>query len=336
MRTPAAGDQTRAVWLVLASIASVQFGAAVAKQVFDVVPPVSMTWLRLAAAAGALALIRGVRVARRGRRTDDYRDTRQEPRDWRAVTGYALSLLGMNWAIYEAFHRLNLGIAVTIEFLGPLTLAVIGSRRRLDLAWAALALAGVALLGLAPTRLDPLGVVFALLAAACWAGYILTAARVGRSWDGLDALALACGLGAVLLAVPALLAGGPALWRGDVLLAGAGVGLLSSVIPYSLEIVALRVLSPGVFGILMSLEPAAAALAALLILRERLGPLDLLAMACVVVASVGATRRAPGTSSDTTNPDTPSADPDAPSAGTRHDAPTARVRIGARVRRSQP
>lgn len=307
-RTTAPGRS--GIWLVLLAIASVQLGAAVAKNLFGVVPPLSMVWLRLAAASVALLLILGLRRVR----ATPKKLPGPAQRNWRDALAYSVCLVGMNICIYEAFARLPLGIAVTLEFLGPLAVAVLGSRRALDVLWAMLALAGVALLGFTPTHLDPLGVAFALLAGACWAGYILTTARVGRSWPGLEALTLACTLGAVALAVPAISQAGPQLWRADVLLAGAGVGLLSSVIPYSLEMAALRSIAPSVFGILMSLEPAAAALAALLLLGERLSPTDLLAMGCVVVASIGATR-AQATGATTAAASPPSSPPaDTPGA----------------------
>jgi len=268
----------RAVWLVLIAILSVQFGAAVAKDLFDEVTPTMMTWLRLASSAlilGALA-----RPALRGR-------TRS---DWLVVCGYAVSLGTMNWAIYQSFARIPLGVAVTIEFVGPLTLAVLGSRRPRDLAWAALAAVGVLLLGLEPGRVTLAGVAFALLAAAAWAAYILTGSRTGRAWQGLDGLAVASLMSAGLLAVPALYDDPGAVGDPRILLIGALVGLLSSVIPYSCELTALRTIQPRTFSILMSLEPAAAALAAAVVLRELLTPLQLVAMACVIAASIGATR----------------------------------------------
>jgi len=196
----------------------------------------------------------------------------------------------MNWAIYQSFARIPLGIAVTIEFLGPLTVAVLGSRRPRDLLWVGLAAVGVALLGLSRGTLTTAGVLFALVAALGWACYILLAARTGASWSGLSGLAVASLVGAVVLAVPAVLAGGRSLLDPRILLLGVAVGLLSSVLPYSLELIALRRMPPRVFGILMSLEPAAAALAALLLLGEYLTGWQWLAMACVVAASVGATR----------------------------------------------
>ena len=268
----------RAVWLVLIAILSVQFGAAVAKDLFDEVTPTMMTWLRLA--SSALILVAVARPALRGR-------TRT---DWLVVGGYAVSLGTMNWAIYQSFARIPLGVAVTIEFVGPLTLAVLGSRKLRDLAWAALAAAGVLLLGLEPGEITLTGVAFALLAAAAWAAYILTGSRTGRSWQGLDGLAVASTMAAGLLALPALYDDPGAIGDPRILLIGALVGLLSSVIPYSCELTALRTIQPRTFSILMSLEPAAAALAAAVVLHELLTPLQLVAMACVIAASIGATR----------------------------------------------
>lgn len=267
---------------MLGGILSVQVGAAIAKHLFDVVDPTSMVWLRLATSAAVLAAV--ARPALRGRTAED----------WRVVVGFGLSLCVMNWAIYQSFARIPLGIAVTIEFIGPLSLAVIGSRRLGDLGWAALAAAGVALLGLEPGRIDPLGVLFALVAGAAWAAYILLSARTGARWPGLDGLAAASVIATVVLTPFALGTGSGDLMDPYVVALGAAVGMLSSVIPYSLELTALRTLRPAVFSILMSLEPAAAALAAALVLQELLTGLQLLAMACVVVASIGATSSGPG------------------------------------------
>ena len=237
------------VWLVLIGIFSVQFGAGIAKTLFDEVDPTVIVWLRLVTSAVVLML--AARPALRNR----------SAHDWLVVAGFGASLGVMNWAIYQSFARVPLGIAVTIEFIGPLTLT---------------------------------GVLFALLAGAAWATYILLSAQTGRRWPGLDGLALASVVATLLLTPFAVPAGGGDLVDTRVLALGAAVGLLSSVIPYSCELVALRSLLPAVFSILMSLEPAAAALAGIVVLGEFLTAVQWLAMVCVVVASVGATRSGAG------------------------------------------
>lgn len=266
------------VWLVLVGILSVQFGAGIAKSLFDEVDPTTIVWLRLA--ASALIMLAIARPVLRGR-------TRQ---DWRVVLAYGASLGLMNWSIYQSFQRIPLGIAVTIEFAGPLLLAVLGSRRLRDLLWVGLAALGVLLLGFERSDLDPVGVLYALLAGAAWATYILMSAETGRRWPGFDGLVVASVVAMLLLAPLALGAHGDELVDGRIVLLGVLVGLLSSVIPYTCELVALRSIRPAVFGILMSLEPAAAALAGIVVLAEFLTPVQWAAMACVVVASVGATR----------------------------------------------
>jgi inner membrane transporter RhtA len=268
----------RAIGFVLVGILSVQFGAAVAKDLFDRIDPTAMVFLRLL--TSALVLVAIARPALRTR-------TRE---DWLVVAAFGATLGLMNWAIYQSFARIPLGIAVTIEFVGPLAIAVIGSRRARDLVWVGLAGIGVALLGFEPEGVTVPGVLFALLAGASWAAYILLSASTGRRWPGLDGLAVASVLATLLLAAPAIRVGGGTLLDPQILALGAAVGLLSSVIPYSFEMAALRRLRPAVFGILMSLEPAVAALAALVVLQEMLAPVQWLAMACVIVASVGATR----------------------------------------------
>jgi inner membrane transporter RhtA len=186
--------------------------------------------------------------------------------------------------------RIPLGLAVTIEFLGPLGLAVAGSRRARDLLWVLLAAGGVLLLGLEPGDLTWAGVAFALLAAAAWAAYILLSASTGRRGPGLDGLTVASVVATVGLAPFLLAFSGDGLGDPHVLALGALVGLLSSVIPYSCEITALRSIRPSVFGILMSLEPAAAALAGIVVVHEFLSAVQWVAVACVIAASVGATR----------------------------------------------
>jgi inner membrane transporter RhtA len=278
--TPRAGlpDRIPAVWLVLIGIASVQFGAAIAKSLFVEVPPTAMVWLRLASSAVILTLIARPSLRGRGRP------------EWLVALAFGLVLAAMNVSFYQSFARIPLGMAVTIEFLGPLALALLGSRRPIDLVWVALAGAGVALLGFSPVGLNVPGVVLALVAGVLWACYIVLSAQTGQRWPGLSGLAVASTVGAVVLAPAALGGSGTALLDPRILALGAAVGLMSSVIPYSLELIALRRITPRLLGILMSLEPAAGALVAMVLLGELLAPLQWLAIACVVVASIGAAR----------------------------------------------
>ena len=266
------------MWLVLAGIASVQFGAAVAKDLFGQIDPTALVWLRLATSAVILMLF--ARPRTRGR-------TRA---DWLTVVAFGVALGLMNWSIYQSFARIPLGVAVTIEFAGPLVLAVVMSRRARDLVWVALAALGVGLLGFEKTELDPVGVGFALLAGAAWAAYILLNVKTGSQWAGLDGLAVASVVATLLLAPWAIPAGGSDLLDPKILMIGAMVGVLSSVIPYATDMMALRSIRPGVFSILMSLEPAAAALVGIVVLEEFLTPVQWVAVASVMVASIGATR----------------------------------------------
>lgn len=265
------------VWLVLIAIVSVQVGAAFAKGLFGQVTPVGMAWLRLSAAALILLVLR-----------PNFRGL--SPKDW--VTGLmlAICLVGMNWSIYESFARIPLGLAVTLEFLGPLSVALLGCRRLRDVVWVIFAATGVAILGIGPTTHDIVGIGFAVLAAVCWGGYIWFGSRLSSSWHGASALTLACWLGMATLATPAILTSGADLVRPEVLVTGVAIGLLSSVVPYSLELRALKTMPPKVFGILMALEPVAAALAGMAVLREFIGVADWIAIVCVVIASVGVVR----------------------------------------------
>jgi inner membrane transporter RhtA len=266
------------VWLVLVGILSVQFGAAISKGLFDEIPPVGMVFLRLVTSSLILLLLLRPRV--RGRAL----------LDWRPVLALGFALGAMNWAFYESIARIPLGVAVTIEFVGPLAVAAFGSRRPRDLVWVGLAAVGIALFGVGPTRVDVVGFGFALFAGGCWALYIVSTAATGRRWPGVEGLAVATTVATLAIAPFAVVTAGERLLEPRLLALGALVGLLSSVIPYSLEMVALRRLPQRVFGILMSLEPAAAALVAAVLLSEWLTPLQLLAVACVTAASVGAAR----------------------------------------------
>lgn len=280
MTPPARDLLTRVdpVWLVLASIASVQLGASFAKSLFGLADPTAIAWLRMLVAAVIFLVVARPRFQGRSWA------------EWRVALAYGVALGTMNWAIYTSFARIPIGLAVTIEFLGPLAVAVAGSRRPRDLVWVVLAGTGVALLGVMPGSVDWIGVGFALLAAAGWAAYIVLSGPTGRVWSGVTGVTVGSIVGAVLFAGPGLVTGGTALWQPQVVAVAVAVGVLSSVIPYGLEMLALRRIPPGVFGILMSVEPAAAALFALFVLGEVLTGIELLAMVCVVVASVGATR----------------------------------------------
>ena len=266
------------VWLVLIGILSVQVGAVISKGQFGEIAPVGMVFLRLTTSAVILLAVARPRV--RGR----------SGMDWRPVLALGFTLGAMNWAFYESFARIPIGVAVTIEFIGPLSVAALGSRRPRDLGWVGLAAVGIALFGVGPTTVDPVGFGLALLAGLCWAIYILSTAATGRRWPGVEGLAVASTIGMLAIAPFAVALAGPQLLEPRLIALGAAVGVLSSVIPYSLEMTALRTLPPRVFGILMSLEPAAAALAAAVLLSEWLTPPQLVAMACVTAASVGAVR----------------------------------------------
>ena len=263
--------------LVLASIASVQFGAAFAKTLFDELGAGGTVFLRTLVAAIVLALIWRPRVAGHDRR------------DLGLALVFGLVLAAMNFCFYSSHERIPLGIAVTFEFVGPLGVAVFGSRRPLDLLWVGLAATGILLLAdFGGGDLDRLGVALALLAGVLWAAYILLSARVGRAFPAGAGLALAMLVATVPLAPVGIAdAGGEFLVPG-ILLAGIAVGLLGSAIPYALELEALRTLPVGVFGVLMSLEPAVAALAGFVVLGEGLVTRELVAIALVVVASAGA------------------------------------------------
>ncbi len=266
--------------LVLGAIASVQFGSAIATKLFNQVGPAGAVTLRLVTATIVLLVLWRPRLAGRTRR------------ELLLAALFGLILAGMNLSFYEALSRIPLGIAVTIEFVGPLAVAVGGSRRRVDFLWAALAAVGILALTRGGTGgLDGLGVALALLAGCLWAAYILVNARVGRAFEGGSGLALAMCVSSLVALPFGIAAGGSHLIEPRSLALGAAVGMLSSAIPYSLEIEALRRIAPPVFGVLMSLEPAMAALAGLLVLGQGLGTRALVGMALVVIASVGASRR---------------------------------------------
>jgi inner membrane transporter RhtA len=273
-RAPSAG-------LVLGGIASVQVGSAIAATLFDRIGPGGAVLLRILSAAVVLTVLWRPRL--RGR-----------PRsDLIAGVAFGLVLAGMNLSFYHAIHRLPLGVAVTIEFIGPLGVAIGGSRRPIDLLWVALAAGGIVALARGQTHgLDLLGALLALLAGALWGAYILLNARIGRTFERGTGLALAMFVATVAVFPAGVIEGGSHLFTPRVLLLGCAVGMLSSAIPYSFENEALRRIAPSVFGVLMSLEPAMAAIAGWLILSQGLGARSVLGIALVVCASVGASRRA--------------------------------------------
>ena len=265
--------------LVLGGIASVQFGAAFADKLFPQAGPGGVVLLRLALSGAILLAIARPTLRRRPRV------------DVGAALLFGVVLAAMNWSFYEALDRLPLGVAVTIEFTGPLAVAVAGSRRALDALWVVLAAGGVVLLALRGGHhgVHAAGVLLALVAAGCWAAYILLSKRVGAAFAQLDGLAIALGIGALLVIPAGVVEGGSALGRPEVLGGGLAVALLSSLIPYSLELMALRTLSAYRFGLLMSLEPGVAALAGVIVLGQSLTAILAVALVMVVAASVGTT-----------------------------------------------
>jgi inner membrane transporter RhtA len=264
--------------LVVGSIASVQCGSALARTAFDDLGATGITALRLGLSALILLAV-----------------VRPSFHTWTRSALGAAALLGlcmasMNLVFYLSLRTVPLGIAVTVEFVGPLLLALAQTRRWADAAWALLAAAGVVLLGYDPSGDVPLGgLALAFLAGLCWAGYIVATARVGRALPGLEGLAGALALGAVLV----LPFGAHRAWavvdRPSLLLVGLGVALLSSTISYGLEMIALRRIPTRIFGVLMSLEPGAAAIAGFVVLDEALGAREIVALLLVSTASAAIT-----------------------------------------------
>lgn len=264
--------------LVLAGICSVQAGAAVAKLLFEHLDPAAVTWLRLAFASVILLVVARPKVRSWDRRT------------WRAVVLLGVALAGMNLMFYVAMERIPLALAVTLELLGPLVLALVLSRRWVEAAWVLLAGVGVGIIGVQSLAgaLDAIGVLLALAAGGCWAAYILASHRVGELVPGVGGLTAAMCIAAVLTtpfgAVSAVVGVTAQPW---LLLPALGVAILSSALAYAFELAALRRIPPRVFGVLMALEPVAAGLFALAIVGEGIGPVQMLALGVVVVAAAG-------------------------------------------------
>lgn len=264
--------------LMLLAMVSTQIGAAIATSLFAALGPEGTVFLRVAFSALLLMLAWRPRLDRAVRR------------HLGLLLLFGLVIGTMNFCFYQAIARIPLGLAVTIEFIGPLAVAVATTRRLPDFLWIALAVAGVALL--TPDlgeRLDPLGVALACLAGAGWAGFVLLSVRVGRSLPKGDGLAL----GMVVAAIALLPVGqaGAAVAFGDplLLLAALGVALLSTTIPFSLEFEALKRIPPRVYGILITLEPAIAVMVGALLLGESLNLRSLAAVICVTGAAIGIT-----------------------------------------------
>jgi inner membrane transporter RhtA len=260
-------------------VLSVQLGAAVATTLFDEIGPAGTAFYRLLFAAVVLLAIWRPRL----------REHDREALKLAALFG--VSLAAMNFCFYAALERIPLGIAVTLEFVGPLAVAVAATRSRVDLLWVALAAAGIVLLAGPGGSPDGLGMALALVAGGFWGAYILLGSRIGRAFSGGSGLALGMAVAAALMVAPGVAVGGDALLDPHTIAIAAAVALLSSVIPYSLELEALRRIPVGVFGVLMSLEPGVAALVGLVALGQGLSFVEAAGIALVVAASVGALRR---------------------------------------------
>jgi inner membrane transporter RhtA len=265
------------VALVAIGIVSVQLGAAIAKSLFPQLGPIGVVWLRLLIAGIVLAVTLPAAFSR-------------VRRAWAIVAVFGLTLAAMNLFFYLSIDRIPLGVAVTVEFLGPLAVAIFAARRTVDRLWAIPAGVGVALLGLQPADLDIVGLLFALVAGGCWGAYILLSARVGQRISGTGGLAAALLIGAAAV-TPLGVASVPTLQAQPALLIGAvAVAVLSSTVPYTVELSALRRIPAALFGVLMSMEPAAAAAAGALLLGEMLRAAEWAALILVAAASIGAAR----------------------------------------------
>ncbi|MFJ3672091.1 EamA family transporter [Streptomyces sp. NPDC090106] len=271
------------IGLVLSAGISVQFGGALAASLMPRAGALGVVTLRLVAAALVLLVVCRPRLRGHGRA------------DWGTVIVFGLTMAGMNGLFYQAIDRIPLGPAVALEVLGPLALSVLASRRALNAVWAVLALAGVVLLGGGGFGgLDVVGVLYALGAGAMWAAYIVFSARTGRRFPQADGLALAMVVAAVVILPMGIVESGAKLTDPTTVALGSAVGVLSSVLPYTLELIALRRLPASTFAVLMSLEPAIAATAGFLILDQALATSQALAIALIIAASMGAVRTQTG------------------------------------------
>lgn len=271
-------ERIPAVLLLMLAIASLQAGGALAVGLFSHLGPLGTVSLRVTIGAVILLLVWRPRLKGHARA------------DIIPLILFGLSIAGMNLCIYQAFARIPFGVAVTLEFIGPLGLALFLSRRVQDFAWAGLATIGVALLTpLTGARPDPIGVLYALLAGACWAAYARLGAAVGRRFPGGEGLALGIAIAGMVLLPIGIWSAGMTLLKPSLLAIGFLIALASTVIPFSLEFEALRRLPARTYGILVSLDPAAAAVTGAVLLHQPLTLRTLAAVACVVSAAIGVT-----------------------------------------------
>jgi len=269
-------DLIVAVICVLVAMITIQTGASISKQIFQFVGPEGTSAYRIAFSAIILCLI--------------FKPWRNLPENWTALSVYGLCLGFMNLSFYLSIARIPIGLAVALEFLGPLAVAVFSSKTKLDFVWVALAIIGVLLL--LPdisldNGLDPIGVLLALFAGACWAGYIVYGKRTGLKGSSGSIVAIGMCIAAMAVVPIGLVSQGMALFNWSLIPIGIAIGILSSALPYSLEMVALRKMPAQGFSILMSVEPAIGALAAFIILGELLSFWQWIAIALVMVASMG-------------------------------------------------
>jgi inner membrane transporter RhtA len=267
-----------AVPAVLLSIVSVQGGAAIAKGIFPVLGAVATSSLRIVLSAIILVIFNRPNVRNLTRA------------QWKAVALYGLTLGAMNIIFYMAIARIPLGLGVALEFIGPLVIALTGSKRAIDFLWVVLAAAGIILIEpWSNNGIDVVGVLLALLAGAFWAAYILIGGRISQIMDGSKAVTIGMIFASALVLPIAMAEGLLTRLRPGMLVSGLWLALLSSAIPFSLEMKALKKIPAKTFSILMSLEPAVAALCGLVFLHEYLTLYEWLAVALIIVASAGAT-----------------------------------------------
>ncbi|MFZ0597606.1 MAG: DMT family transporter [Flavobacterium sp.] len=266
------------IYAVLLAIISVQCGAAIAKSLFPTIGAAGTASIRIGVSAIILLI---------AYRPNLKAITREQ---WKIVVPYGLSLGAMNLIFYLAIERIPIGLAVTLEFIGPLLVAIVGSKRLIDYCWVLLAAIGIALI--APwtnNRVDIIGVAFALLAGALWAAYIILGGKISKIMNGGEAVSTGMLFAALLILPFGFYENGLANLTPKLFGMGIALALLSSAIPFTLEMKALGQLPPRTFSILMSLEPAAASICAFIFLQEHLNFYEILAVVCVVIASAGST-----------------------------------------------